>query len=182
MTSTTPARRSARNQDLPAYEARLLNALPESVLPFRIKDLYILGWPVRAIRAALVPEQSAGKIRAWTHQPTPPRMRAYLSKLPAPQAPFIAEAEKVARRKPKKYPPSPGLSPDDFDTLLDLTYYAKRYRSSMGPDHPSAKASIALNNRLRELRATGVTISELADACELTYRSISRRISADTQP
>jgi len=180
MPVSAAVRRIAREQDLPASEADLLRKLPEAFLPYRIKDLYNLGWPMRAMRECLTPPPPSGTVRAWCNRPTPANVRSFLSKLPAmPKPTPPASVTKVRKRggKSKKYPPSPGLTAATTEELANLSYYAQRYRSGMAPTHKCAIANHDFTQRLRELRDSGVTIAELADAADVTYRSIARRLS-----
>lgn len=180
MPVSAAVRRIAREQDLPASEANLLRKLPPAFLPYRIKDLYNLGWPMRAMRECLDPMPPSGTVRAWCNRPTPANARSFLTKLPAmPKPTPPASVTRVRKRggKSKKYPPSPGLSAATTEELASLSYYAQRYRSGMAETHRCAIANKKFTERLKELRETGVTIAELADASDITYRSVARRLS-----
>ena len=157
-------RKSARNQPLPEEEANYLKTLQGLDLRIRVKALFTQGWTLQAIGDPL--DRPRSTIRFWV-QNTPDVQ----PKRPQPQPPTPED-----RSYQRKRPTSPGISPQNQDTIKRLAIPARKYRSQFPSTHPSTQANQELTQLCQTLHSQGVTIQELADAAGVTYRAMYRRI------
>jgi hypothetical protein len=71
---------------------------------------------------------------------------------------------------------SPGISPIDKARIEQLSPLARRYRSKMTLSSPQAVANDELTRICTRLYETNVTVKELAEAANVTYRAMARRL------
>lgn len=163
-------RRSARGQSLPPYEISLLNELTGFELFVRAKMLYQTGWTLRAIGEAFDPPRARSTIRYWINTPTP--IASAYTDLPTAPVPTLATAAS-APSKPRR-----PLTTVEFTRIRELAPSARKYRATMKPGHASAKANRELTELCARLHHEDrVTIGELADAANVSYRAMARRVS-----
>lgn len=156
-------RRSARNQSLPLEEQQLLQSLSGLNLKRRCRDLYEMGWTLSAIGEPLDKQRST--IRFWINNaPSDPHKST--TPLPTPED---------KRYVPKK-PPSPGISSAERSEIARLAPLARRYRAKLAVNHPSTIANDDLTDICTRLHHAGVPLQELADAANVTYRAMYRRV------
>lgn len=160
-------RRPARNQKLPTDEAVLLNSLFDDKLYTRLNDLYAVGWTLQAMGDAFTPPRRRSTIKSWVSRRYT-RVPLADSPIPTPRYPKTGY---VSRR-----PVSPGISADEMARIKQLAPSARRYRSKMTSSSPQAIANDALTRICLELHSRNVTVRELADAAEVTYRAMARRL------
>ncbi|UDL16345.1 DNA binding protein [Microbacterium phage Zooman] len=163
-------RRSARGQNLPEYEAEILRNLDGNELFQRARMLYQSGWTLRSIGEAFEPPRARSTIRYWINSPTP--IASVYTDLPTTPIPTL----QTAATRPKK--PRRPLTAPEANRIATLAPSARKYRATMKPGHASAKA----NREMTELCARlhhieRVTIGDLADAANVSYRAMARRVS-----
>jgi hypothetical protein len=163
------SRKSARNQPLSPNEAIYLNSLALEDQISRAYHLYQAGWTLQAIGDALIPPRPRSTVRAWLLRFMLPEERD-LTDAPT-EVPLPVDKSYKSRKKP-----SPGILPDELDLIKSLAPLARQYRAKM----PSTAAATAANDQLTaiclRLHASGVKIKELADAAEVTYRAMYKRV------
>ena len=163
-------RRSARGQSLPADEIQLLNVLDSYELYTRARTLYQQGWTLRSIGEALDPPRARSTIRYWINTPTP--VASAYDPLPTTPVPTLMTASTSARV------PRRALTPVEYNQVATLAPVARKYRATMNPGHPSAKANREMTELCVRLHHTErVTIRDLADAASVSYRAMARRVS-----
>ncbi|URP22149.1 DNA binding protein [Microbacterium phage Big4] len=163
-------RRSARGQNLPEYEAEILRNLDGNELFQRARMLYQSGWTLRSIGEAFEPPRARSTVRYWINSPTP--IASVYTDLPTTPIPTL----QTAATRPKK--PRRPLTAPEASRIAQLAPSARKYRATMKPGHASAKA----NREMTELCARlhhieRVTIGDLADAANVSYRAMARRVS-----
>lgn len=162
-------RRSARNQALPTPEAEILANLRGFRLFNRAKALFEAGWTLASIGKAFDPEKPRTTVKSWVDKGDSALQAPDLPEIPVPE--YATPPEYVHKR-----PKSPGISPDDLDTIRTLAPIARKYRSSMSPAHKAAVANRELTEICERLAAADVTVRELADAAGVSYRAMARRL------
>jgi hypothetical protein len=154
-------RRSARNQSLPQTEVDKLQSLTGSALKTRCKALYDVGWTLSAIGDALGRQRST--VRLWvTNAPKPPL--------------GILVPTPINKVYIPKRPKSPGISPADLELIQKLAPLARRYRAKLPMNHPSSVANYELTVLVIQLHSNHVSIQELADAANVSYRAMYKRV------
>ena len=165
----TTDRRFARNQALPPSEAEILRSLRGFNLYARVKQLFDAGWTLRAIGEAFDPPKARSTVASWVEKAqnsTPTRS------LPAVSAPTLVTPPVYIPVKPV----SPRISIIDGLRTKELAPIARKYRAGMSPLHKAALANANLTELCTELYDSGVTISELAKAADVTYRAMAKRL------
>lgn len=154
-------RKSARNQPLPIEEVAVLRSLRGMQLKARCKALYEAGWTLSAIGDPLGKQRST--IRLWVNSV---ESSAVGVQIPQP----------VDKTYVPKKTPSPGISAVERARIAELAPLARKYRSKLPDTHASTRANYELTAMCMDLYARHVTIQELADAADVTYRAMYRRI------
>lgn len=162
-------RRSARNQPLPAEEGEILRNLRGYALYARTKELFDAGWTLAAIGAVFDPKKARTTVKNWVDIAGEAEIT---SNLPPVARPTLATPEIYVPKRPA----SPGITPDDLNTIQTLAPIARKYRSSMAHNHKAAIANRELTEICERLAASGVYVRELADAAGVTYRAMARRL------
>ncbi len=159
-------RRAARKQDLPASESEVLNKLFDDELATRLNQLFNAGWTLQSMGNAFVPQRCRSTVRSWM-------VRRYdASPLDFPPVPL----PKAPRGYVSRRPISPGISSDDLLRIKALAPIARTYRSKMDSHSPQAVANDSLTELCRSLSERNVTVKQLAEAAEVTYRAMARRL------
>lgn len=170
-----PTRRPARNQVLPPEEIDRLQALDSPVslpqLYARLLALFNHSWTTRAMGEALNPPRAATTIHSWVMKARELDLQDTQGPVPLPAPPASPRATPKVLKSP-----SPGISPDDLATIHTLAPLARKYRATMHPDHPHAKANRELTTITQYLFHNHVTTAELAEAAGVTYRAMARRL------
>jgi len=73
-------------------------------------------------------------------------------------------------------PVSPGISADVEQELRQLSSVSRYYRSGMASTSAQAVANSALTELILDLVSQNVKVAEIARACGVTHRAISRRL------
>lgn len=163
-------RRSARGQSLPSYEAELLQNLTGYELFARAKMLYQAGWTLRSIGESFDPPRARSTIRYWINSPIP--IASAYTDLPTTPIPTL----QTPASTPKK--PRRPLTPAEATRIKELAPSARKYRATMKPGHASAKSNRELTELCVRLHHDErVTIADLADAANVSYRAMARRVS-----
>lgn len=163
-------RRSARGQDLPVHEVQHLNSLEGFELYARARLLYSQGWTLRSIGEAFEPPRARSTIRYWINSPIP--IASAYSNAPTTPVPTLATSA-ASSRTPRR-----PLTPTEYKRVAELAPVARKYRATMNPGHPSAKANREMTALCVRLHHTErVTIRDLADAASVSYRAMARRVS-----
>lgn len=164
------SRRSARGQSLPSYEIDLLQSLQGFELYQRARTLYQSGWTLRSIGEAFDPPRARSTIRYWINSPTP--IASAYNDMPTTPIPTL----QTEANKPKK--PRRPLTAAEASRISTLAPSARKYRATMKPGHASAKSNRELTELCVRLHhEERVTIGDLADAANVSYRAMARRVS-----
>jgi hypothetical protein len=166
---STPDRRSARNQALPAEEVAILRSLKGFNLYARVLEIYTAGWTLRAIGEAFDPPKARSTVKSWAEKAENSKITVVLPPVEAPT--LITPAVYVPVR-----PISPGISTSDLTKIQDLAPISRKYRSGMSPLHRAALANQGLTDTCLALYDTGVSIRELSEAAGVTYRAMAKRL------
>lgn len=161
-------RRSARNQPLPPEEIKYINSLPQEELVKRVYHLYHQGWTLQAIGDSLTPPRSRSTIRSWLLRFTPPSERDLVD---APTPTY-----KTPKGGYQKKLNSPGILPDELELIRSLAPIARTYRSKMSTTASAAVANDQLTAICIRLHSNGVQIRELAEAADVSYRAMYKRV------
>ena len=76
----------------------------------------------------------------------------------------------------KQRPDSPGLDPKYQDQIRELAPLARTYRAKMASTSAAAVANARLTELCKKLYDEGVSIRELSEAAEVTYRAMYKRV------
>lgn len=164
-------RRPARGQYIPTSEVEFLRTLKDQRdIDVRCLVLYQAGWPLRSIGEALPNPRPRSTVRTWVER-APMHSRPDTLNHPVPSPTLLTPPEYVHRR-----PVSPGISEEDLDKLQALAPLAKTFRSKMSPNNPARLANHWLTDLATELHERGVSVQELADATNVTYRAMAKRL------
>lgn len=170
--------------DLPPEEVSILSTLSGQQLRSRVRDLYDAGWPLSSIGEALTPPKPRSTIHLWVKQSSP-------SSLPIPSSPpssdsstlgtpenslLDTQSDQHQRRRRRRLYTEPTISPQDLATIRRLSPLARRYRSKANPSGQYAIANQDLTILCRSLYKSGTSIRELAEAAEVTYKAMERRV------
>jgi hypothetical protein len=83
-----------------------------------------------------------------------------------------------ARKIATRFDPSaPELSSAARERIAEISPIARRYRAGTNPDGPHARANAELTMICRSEAERGVSVRELADAADVTYSAMRRRLS-----
>lgn len=163
-------RRSARGQSLPSYEIEILRGLDGFELYARAGMLYRAGWTLRAIGEAFDPPRARSTVRYWINSPLP--IASAWTDLPTAPIPTLLTSSPAAL-KPRR-----ALTTVEAARIAALAPSARKFRATMKPGHPSAKANSELTTLCVRLhREDRVTIGDLAHAAGVSYRAMARRVS-----
>ena len=161
-------RRPARNQQLPQDEVELLNTLWDEEFYTRIRALFDAGWTLESIGRAFNPPRRRSTIRYWANRTV------------RKEYPQLQETVPQPKHKPRGYvsrrPKSPGIDPTTRSRIQELAPLARRYRAKMNPASVEALANDELTGICMRLIDENVTVRELAEAAEVTYRAMARRL------
>ena len=190
--TNVPLRRATCTNDtmpemkLPEVEVRLLVECSGDVLRARVRALREAGWTLAAIAEAWDPPKQRSSIRALSQQPTKSPLPIVSS---PPSSSHLAAAEKSrstsasasastrhSRARRFYNPAAPRISPDDATMIANLAPLARRYRARANPNGAYARANVTLTELCVSLYRSGASVIELAEAANVTYRAMARRI------
>lgn len=173
---------------LPPEEMSILSTLSGQALRSRVRDLYDAGWPLSTIGEALTPPKPRSTIHLWVKQSSP-------SSLPSPPSPpssstlgtpenshlgsIITHAHAHAHasgRRVRRIFTDPTISPEELAAIQRLSPLARRYRSKANPSGQYALANNELTALCKSLYKRGTSIRELAEAADVTYKAMERRV------
>lgn len=189
---------------LPESEVGFLRGLRGSRLHARATALHDAGWSLAAIGEALDPPRGRSTVRTWVTRPTSaspqtdifplpsspsfPSSPSSYSTLPAaekspPNSPSSSAASSAtlpaAESRQRRYDPNnPLLTPYAKTRIRDLAPIARRYRSGMNEYSDAAQANMELTIVCRSSYTSGVSIRELAEAADVTYKAMERRVNS----
>ena len=163
-------RRTARGQLLPPTEVEYLNSLPKDLQIQRVHDLYQAGWSLESIGSALSPTRPRTTMRTWVQKGSLAERKTLDAPIPTPSYKTPAEGYQ------KQRPDSPGIQPKDQDQIKQLAPLARTYRAKMASTSAAAVANERLTELCKKLHDEGVSIRELAETAEVTYRAMYKRV------
>ena len=89
-----------------------------------------------------------------------------------------AAPDRSARKIATRFDPNaPELSSAARERIAEISPIARRYRAGTNPDGPHARANAELTMICRSEAERGVSVRELADAADVTYSAMRRRLS-----
>jgi len=162
------SRRSARDLPLPSSEALVLNTLPRRELLTRVHQLYEAGWTLSAIGQAFTPPKGRSSIKAWVDQ----KDQSFPVDVPIPIPTYKTSRNGYQRLTPV----SPGVPSYIEGRLRELAPKARLYRHRMSANHPYALANEEMDQIVRQLRDSDVSIADIARAANVTHRAIAKRL------
>jgi hypothetical protein len=172
-------RRYARNQSLPSHIVHHLQILEfqekDSIrVKSAMKSLFEEGWTLRAIGAAFLPKYTASKVYRLIQsiEPIDEALLKDSNLRPTPKYKTLADG-----KYPSSTPKSPGIDVPTQNQLRQLASLAKEYRSGMASTSPQSIANSQLDQLVMKLYKNHVKIAEIAKACEVTHRAVSKRIA-----
>lgn len=180
--TNVPLRRAPCTNDtmpemkLPEVEVRLLVGCSGDALRARVRALREAGWTLAAIAEAWDPPKQRSSIRALSQQPTKSPLPLVSS--PPSSSTHLAAAEKSRHSRARRFynPAAPKISPDDATMIANLAPLARRYRARANPNGAYARANVTLTELCVALYSSGASVIELAEAANVTYRAMARRI------
>lgn len=184
--TNVPLRRAPCTNDtmpemkLPEVEVRLLVGCSGDALRARVRALREAGWTLAAIAEAWDPPKQRSSIRALSQQPTKSPLPLVSS--PPSSSAHLGAAEKSrsttrhSRARRFYNPSAPKISKDDAKTISQLAPLARRYRARANPTGSYAQANEQLTQLCISLYRSGASVLELAEAANVTYRAMARRI------
>jgi hypothetical protein len=163
-------RRYAREAALPSEVRHQLQFIksPEELHVAALR-LYEAGWTLRAIGDSFFPPKSRSTVQYWIKRGAE-SLTTYDFDVPIPA--YLTDEGGYKRQTPV----SPGISTDDEEELFRLSSIARHYRSGMASTSIQAVANNDLNDLVRSLVSKNVKVAEIARACQVTHRAISRRL------
>lgn len=163
-------RRYAREEGLPLEVRHQLQAIKSSEqLHVIALHLFEAGWTLRSIGDSFFPPKSRSTIQYWIKKGSE-SVASYDFEFPLPQ--YLTEAGGYKRLTPV----SPGIEPNVASKLRELAKLAFYYRSGMSSTSVQAIANSDLSALVRKLVSQNVKVAEIARACGVTHRAISRRL------
>lgn len=169
---TYRSRPPARKALLPSEEVDYLRSLAGAALHVRVSALYRAGWSLSSIAEAFDPPRPRTTVRSWVLKADRVQSDAIMVPMPAAPSPVRTASIPLKRR-----PVSPGVPPELFDRLAELSRLARRYRAKTRPDSAHAVANEELTRLVNELYDRGVPLRSVASAMGVTYRAVVRRVS-----
>jgi hypothetical protein len=163
-------RRYARDQKLsPKTREKLREIEPTEPLHVFAFRLFEAGWTVRSIAESFTPKKSRSTVQYWIKKGQE-SFSDYDFDVPIPDHKTSPDGYK--RLTPK----SPGISDDVAQELLNLSSVARHYRSGMASTSVQAIANRDFDALISSLVSQNVKVAEIARACQVTHRAISRRL------
>jgi hypothetical protein len=160
-------------QKLPDDEIRFLSAMPQELLPGRLRALWTAGWSLGVIAKSLKPQRPKSTVHFWVkNAPTQEQRRA----VPTPP-PKSLSASAPLTSSPRMRSISPGVPPEMVGHIRQLADLSKRYRAKTPASSPLAQANKELTSIALDLYHRGVPAASIAEAAGVTYRAIARRIA-----
>jgi len=163
-------RRYAREATLPLEVRHQLQFIksPEELHVAALR-LYEAGWTLRAIANSFFPVKSRSTVQYWIKRGAE-SLVSYDFDVPIPE--YATHKDGYQRLTPV----SPGISADVEQELRELSSVARYYRSGMASTSVQAVANSALSELILDLVSQNVKVAEIARACGVTHRAISRRL------
>lgn len=151
---------------LPSEEIEYLRALDQPTNYQRAAALQEAGWPVSEI------------IKSVKISPTPVQLRVAIKltrsrdfSRPVPVPPPTRAEKKKAREASAVH-----LTESEKQELIQLSKKVKKYRPGHPPGHPLHEAKEAYNSLIKQLRESGVSVSEMAETAGVDASNIRRRV------
>jgi hypothetical protein len=163
-------RRYAREEGLPLEVRHKLQAIksPEQLHVIALR-LFEAGWTLRSIGDSFFPPKSRSTVQYWVKRGSE-SVASYEFEFPLPR--YLTEAGGYKRLTPV----SPGIEPEVSSELRELANLARYYRSGMSSTSVQAVANRQLSSLIGELVSKNVKVAEIARACGVTHRAISKRL------
>jgi hypothetical protein len=163
-------RRYAREQQLPLKTRQdLANSDSPEQLHVLSLRLFEAGWTIRAISEAFSPPKPRSTVQYWI------KMGKEVfsdSRVDVPTPSYRTHENGYQRLTPL----SPGIKPDVASELRELANLARYYRSGMSSTSVQAVANRQLSSLIGDLVSKNVKVAEIARACGVTHRAISKRL------
>lgn len=158
---------------LPQDEVTFLAHLPRPEAESRLRALWEAGWSLSSLGESLSPPRPKTTIHFWVKRaeskvqnriiPTPPP-KSLTTSVPTKSAPRLRSI-------------SPGVPPEMKGKLKELSLLAKRCRAKTPSNSPFYQANEELTAIAKTLRSMGVPTAAIAEASEVSYRAMARRLS-----
>lgn len=172
---------------LPPEEISILSTLSGQALRSRVRDLYDAGWPLSTIGEAFTPPKPRSTIHLWVKQsspsptpsPPPPPSSPSSSTLGTPENSHLGSTTTPTHssgRRVRRIFTEPTISSEELAAIQRLSPLARRYRSKANPFGQYAIANQELTALCRSLYRRGTSIRELAEAADVTYKAMERRV------
>jgi hypothetical protein len=158
---------------LPEDEVVFLTSLGQEDFESRLLALREAGWSLSQIGASLNPPKPKTTIHFWTSRATSKHQHRE-APLPPPRSLTTSVPTKNA---PRLRTISPGVPADMKPRLRELSSKARRYRAKTPPGSPLSLANDELTSVAKTLRSMGVPTAAIAEAAEVSYRAMARRLS-----
>ena len=172
---------------LPPEEISILSTLSGQSLRSRVRDLYDAGWPLSTIGEAFTPPKPRSTIHLWVKQsspsptPSPPPSSPSSSTLGTPENSHLGSiitntSTHISGRRVRRIFTEPTISDEELAAIRRLSPLARRYRSKANPSGQYALANNELTALCKSLYRRGTSIRELAEAADVTYKAMERRV------
>lgn len=161
------------NQKLPDDEVRFLAAMPQELLPGRLRSLWVAGWSLGVIAKSLKPARPKSTVHFWVKNAAD---QEQTRTIPSPPPKSLTSSAPLAS-SPRMRSISPEVPLDMIPHIQQLAQLSKRYRAKTPASSPLAQANRELTEIALELYHRGVPAASIADAAGVTYRAMARRIA-----
>lgn len=131
--------------------------------------LFEAGWTIRSIAECFSPAKSRSTVQYWIKRGEEFSLN-YTFDVPNPE--YKTPSEGYQRLTPV----SPGIPTDVAQKLRALSSTARQYRSGMSSTSAQALANSEFDALIKRLVSQNVKVAEIARACNVTHRAISRRL------
>lgn len=162
-----------RQPSLPADESLFLNSLSDELRNKRLRALWEAGWSLSTLGFALKPNRGKTTVHFWIMHIEAGEQRRVVPNPPPKSLSSLTPLSTSAKVKSI----SPGVPPDTRVKLKELSMLSKRYRAKTPYNSPFAIANRELTELAVSLRNRGVPTAAIADAAEVTYRAMAKRLS-----
>lgn len=162
-----------RQPSLPEDESLFLNSLLDETRNKRLRALWEAGWSLSTLGEALSPSRGKTTIHFWIMHIEPGEQRRVIPDPPPKSLSSLTPLNTSARVRSI----SPKVPPASKARLRELSVLSKRYRARTPDDSPFAIANRELTELAKQLRDSGIPTALIAEAAEVTYRAMAKRLS-----
>ena len=162
-----------RQPSLPEDETLFLNSLSDELRNKRLRALWEAGWSLSTLGTALKPPRGKTTVHFWIMHIEAGEQRRVLPEPPPKSLSSLTPLNTPARVRSI----SPNVPPATKTRLRELSVLSKRYRARTSDDSPFAVANRELTELAKSLRESGIPTAAIAQAAEVTYRAMAKRLS-----